>query len=157
MHRHSLPPSASSAVGLTRRCARHSEFWLCALQESQRQQQRLQDQLLASEEATRAARDAVATARREAASLQSAAAAAQAETIALWQKVAASQDEVQGPPPSPAFRSQSEDGIVRCTAKRCSFPLQRGIDIRKGPSLSDGIVLAFIFMLKMCHVPTSVL
>ena len=67
------------------------------MQESQRQQQRLQDQLLASEEAAKTARDAAAAARRETASLQAGADAAQAEAVALRQRVAAAHDEVGTP------------------------------------------------------------
>ena len=65
------------------------------VQDAQRQQKRLQDQLLTSEEAARAARDAAAQARRETAFLQAGTAEAQTEAAALRQKIASLHDEVR--------------------------------------------------------------
>jgi hypothetical protein len=64
-------------------------------QDAQRQQKKLQDQVLASEEAARAAMDAAARARRETASLHAGAAEAQTEAAALRQKIASLHDDVR--------------------------------------------------------------
>ena len=85
-----------------------------ALQDAQRQQQRLQDQLLACEEAMRAARDAATQARREAASLQAGAAQAQTETATLRQKIAALQDEARAEHKTMPESSEEQTSRILC-------------------------------------------
>ena len=113
------------------------------MQDSQRQLKRLQDQLLASEEAAKVARDAAAAARRETASLQAGAAAAQAEAATLRQRVAASQDEVGWRLRTPA--------VLQCSAHpqpvtaSCSTPST--IDFKQSPD--NGSVLTRLVTEKL--------